>query len=928
VALPATPLPYVTELLIDGSWVTATSDVRDTPQFPGPQITRGRDDESGRVTPTTCILTLDNNSADYSNRLPTSLYYGKLGRNTQLRHRLRWVYDTMDRNVANSWGSTTSGQAWTNAGTAGDYFGDGTAMFHKHTSRNVYRTSTVALPVGCADVTATFSAPAVATGAAIYFQVIVGSDLSNYYAVTATLTTAGTVTLGIGKMVAGSLSAVGGTSSVGSYAANTKWTVRLQRTAGGYLRAKAWLATADQPSQWGLAPATPDASLTSFTTAGVRSLLDSANTNAFDVFLAFWDFEVSHWRFWGEVPSWPQTWDTTGADVTAPIEAAGIMRRLGGSTRPLRSALTRAMIGTGDADIDSIAHWSMEDESGATQFASSFSGQPAAVLTGSVDPAAYSGFAGSAALPLLRDGNIIAELPVYASTGFWQIQFAMMIPTAWAVDADLVSILMVPGGTVARIAVRWSGNSTPSAPFQITAYDSAGAILGSNSGILAPYPGTPGTPLVVSVSDFTLAGTRLLSLDQFDTVYGINQVGISLASGSSSIGTDVGMPRQVKAQALAITPDWCFGQLALYTDAAALSTPNVGPNARAGGGYVGETATDRMVRLCREEGVYLEVTGDTADAAAMGPQRPGKLLDLLFECADADFGILYEPRDALGLAYRTRPSLYNQTGLALDYAASQVFAPFSPTEDDQLIVNDATARRPSGSFARVIAEPGPLSTAAPPDGVGPYDEDRTYNVYADGQLAPIAGWRVHLGSWDEARYPQVHVMLHAPAFSASAALTAQVAATDVGDYLSVDNPPAWLPPNLIELLAQGYRETHHTYEWDITWNCVPAGPYKVFILDDSVLGRLEGDHALNSSVTTSATSWSVKTLSGPVLTAVDAEDGMQWMVEGELVTVTDISGTSSPQTATVTRNVNGIPGGKAHGADAAVALHPAPYLAL
>ena len=44
----------------------------------------------------------------------------------------------------------------------------------------------------------------------------------------------------------------------------------------------------------------------------------------------------------------------------------------------------------------------------------------------------------------------------------------------------------------------------------------------------------------------------------------------------------------------------------------------------------------------------------------MGPQLPKALVDLLQECADADGGILYEPRDTFGLAYRTRESMYSQ----------------------------------------------------------------------------------------------------------------------------------------------------------------------------------------------------------------------------------------------------------------------------
>lgn len=904
-AFPADPLPALTELLIDGAWTTAT--VREES---GVDITRGRANETGRVAPSRLNATLDNRSTDYSNRLPTSVNYGKLGRNTQLRHRIRWVRDTFARTVSNGWGTSDTGQAWvTSGGSASDYaVGTGVGT-HTLPTPAVTHASHFAMPVQVTDLTATVAASAVATGDHFYEEVMFGLDGNNCYNAQLQLRTGGTAWLTLVKVVAGVPSTIVAATQVGTYSAGTQWSLRLQRNALGYVRAAAWLtSSAPTSTTWTMTSPTPETQLSDFSTGFVRSTSGPANTNV-NPFFAWDNFEVNSYRFWGEVPSWPQTWESSGADVTAPIEAAGIMRRLGGSTRPLKSALTRAMAGISEGDFVPIAHWPMEDGSGATSFASNISGQPAATVSGSVSPASYSGFPGSDPLPVLTQGEINGVFPSHTDTGIWQLQFAGMVPSSgFTNDADMLIIPMAPGGTVATIIVWWQLST---AALRISALDAAGATLDSVS--VGSAVATD-TPYLFAVSDYTFLGTHNTALSVYTTS------GTFLAQATLSPGGTPGVPTRFRAVATSVSTGWAFGQAALYT-ADVLSAPNVGPNAQGAGGYVGETASDRQIRLCREEGIYLDVVGDTTDSAPMGPQKPGKLLDLLFNCSDADLSILYEPRDALGLAVRTRPSLYNQTGLMLDYAASQVFAPFSPTEDDQLVVNDAIARRPDGSWARVTAETGPLSTADPPGGAGTYAEDKTYNVATDGQLAPIAGWRVHVGTWDEARFPQVHVMLHAPAFSASAALTAQALAVDVGDYLSVDNPPAWLPPDLIELLAQGYRETHHTYEVDITFNAVPAGPYRVFVLDQD---RLEGDHALASSVTTSATSWSVKTLSGPLLSTTDT--GQQWMCEGELVTVTAVSGGASPQTVTATRSVNGVV--KAHGADAAVVLHPAPYLAL
>ncbi len=113
--------------------------------------------------------------------------------------------------------------------------------------------------------------------------------------------------------------------------------------------------------------------------------------------------------------------------------------------------------------------------------------------------------------------------------------------------------------------------------------------------------------------------------------------------------------------------------------------------------------------------------------------------------------------------YRDRSSLYNQTAtLALDYAATDGIHPeLDPVDDDQHVRNDRTVTRRGGSSGRAVDETSPLSVLPPPDGVGRYDEEVTLSLAADAQAEPIAYWRLHLGTWDEPRYPQIRLRLHA-----------------------------------------------------------------------------------------------------------------------------------------------------------------------
>src|SRR5690242_5545033 len=144
----------------------------------------------------------------------------------------------------------------------------------------------------------------------------------------------------------------------------------------------------------------------------------------------------------------------------------------------------------------------------------------------------------------------------------------------------------------------------------------------------------------------------------------------------------------------------------------------------------------------------------------MGPQPHGKLLDVVTDAVNADEAFLAEGLEFDGLRMRTRASLYNQaSALDLSYNANPqpLVAPLNPVEDDQRLVNDSTVTRTNGSSGRYVQETGTLSVQDPPGGVGLYDENVQRNLYIDDQCVQSAGWRVHIGTWDEARFPAVTI---------------------------------------------------------------------------------------------------------------------------------------------------------------------------
>ncbi|MDT0305056.1 hypothetical protein [Streptomonospora wellingtoniae] len=270
------------------------------------------------------------------------------------------------------------------------------------------------------------------------------------------------------------------------------------------------------------------------------------------------------------------------------------------------------------------------------------------------------------------------------------------------------------------------------------------------------------------------------------------------------------------------------------------------------------------------------------------------------------------------------------TTLFIDYGAGHVSDPFEPIDDDQHIRNDVEVKREGGSSARHVQETGPLSVLPPPDGVGVYDESVTLNVADDDQLADQAAWRVHLGTVDEARYPQVRVDLSNKSF-----LVDDVTSRDSGDWLRVINPPEWLPPRDIDLLIQGYTETISVFTWNIVFNASDAAAYTVgeVYAPATIGGPDRADTSgsrLWTDITAGQASFDVEVYDGPpwiASAALPGEFPFDIRVGGEVMTVTAAAAPLGDlQEFTVVRSVNGI--SKPHTEGTAVELAAPAVVAL
>jgi hypothetical protein len=163
---------------------------------------------------------------------------------------------------------------------------------------------------------------------------------------------------------------------------------------------------------------------------------------------------------------------------------------------------------------------------------------------------------------------------------------------------------------------------------------------------------------------------------------------------------------------------------------------------------------------------------------------------------------------------------------ALDYAAGHISDPFEPTDDDQKLRNEITARRTDGGEYTYAKTTGPQNTGDPAedaDAVGVYDEGIEVNVADDTQLPDQASWRVFLSTVDEDRYPLVRVDL-----AKNPGLADDLTGLNPGDRITIANPPEWLAPGTIELIAEGGTEPiGHPNDWDMQLNASPGTPWLV-----------------------------------------------------------------------------------------------------
>lgn len=585
-------------------------------------------------------------------------------------------------------------------------------------------------------------------------------------------------------------------------------------------------------------------------------------------------------------------WDTSAKLATVIIAAAGTLRRLGQGKTPLRSPLYRSIT----ADPHLIAYWTMEDAAGATAASSGLAGGVPLKTTGTVNWA-QAAPGGSAPLPSFASGGLTGRVPT--SVGSWCIEFALKVNQLTPVNAT--GILKWTSGST-NFGMNWSNFGPPLNTFNIDVGGSTPPQAFTFTNVIGDGDWHMVQICAIQVGadfDFTVWVDGVDQLGGFPfTITGVTLGAISTITVPEPIGGGLpGTPDD--------STDINLGHLAVSSPAT-LTPANAATLTQALTGYTGETADDRITRLCGEEGISLVLTGTSA--TAMGPQPIAAFLDILREAETTDGGVIYDGFTA-GIGYICRSARYNLTAaLILDLDAGDVGTPFGPVDDDQRTRNDVTASRSGGGSARVIDTDGPLGT----DAIGTYDTSISVNTADDTYLPGIAAFGVNLGTVDGLRYPGLALDLGAtPGQRGPFLRTPPISYR--ADVIHITDRVTQHPPDPVKSIVEGFSMAIDLNNWAVAANCSPYAPWRGLTVDSATHGRIDASASTTGgSFSNSATTVVIASPIGLAWTTLPADFPLDLNIAGERITVSTIDAGSVVggvwhQNATVTaRSVNGV----------------------
>lgn len=887
----------------------------------------GAPDEGSGITPAECKAQLDNRDSDeltrpYSPGDARSSLYGLIGRNTPGRVALAAgldsgaMSDTQDafgRTSVNGWGATDTGEAWSLSGSGGTVstanwqVGSGVGTMNVPAA-DAYRYSYLAdVSVRDVNIAVTFRAPQ-ATGASLYpANILIRGDSDfGWVRGRVELTTANAVKVLV--VARDQVTVLGEATVAGLTHAGTGTPLRVRLFAAGTrIQMRVWAAAGAEPDTWALT-VTDTTEVPQTGRIGVRSGRALGNTNSTNPQFSYDDWESTTYLpiADGAVSSWAPD-RAVVADAWTDIAITGPAQRINASETvisAIRSSLNAELSANNQSEPE--GYWPLEDGANTLTTESRVDRTPGMAVYQAVSTITAGivkfgeGTAPPGSLPVIDlsgGGSLRVILPDNDSfSDIWSLDWVATFPLNGA-DGS------VPGSMLTFLT------DSPGVGYITTDADSGGwrmfygpsetAALTGRAVAEAP-PGFPAAPIPNPYSDGLPHHYRISAAQNGgDVEITLYYDGFQVAVGKdfSDDGnptTSIGRITEIRIndanpEGGSFMPS--LGQLVLW-----YSSPS--DTYTMAFGYPEESCIDRYVRLLAEHGLSGGVIGE--DSPLMGAQEPATLPDLFDFIAATDGGMINDGRGWNGLEFRTGRSLYNQTpALELTFGPDGNVAAAQPVTDDLGIANDFTATGLGFGDAHVERRSGPMNVNDPIDddeGISRKPGSVEANPVDRDDLVGLATWGLHKGTWPGARYKNVTVDL-----TKHPELIPAVMALRPGDLLTIDQ----LDADMVELLILGGSHSIESYHHVVTFNCVPAGPYRVGEVDAAGMRVSSGTSTLAADFDAGTdTSMSV------------AVTGALWdtstppfhiRVGGVVLNVTAISGASSPQTFTVdAAPVNGV----------------------
>ncbi|MFJ5984302.1 hypothetical protein [Lentzea sp. NPDC092896] len=892
----------VTRLFFD-AWRDVSTDVL---ADGGVSIQRGRRSEDSTAPPQESGFTLNNESGWYTERNPLSPWYVQLGRNNPHETSLRLAKDTGSTTVSNGWGTTDAHPngawtvyTWTNAGgSASDYAKAGGKLTHLVSTANAARRSelqsfdqrdfdiTYSMTLGFTDVQVG------SIGTDLYFRV---QNSTDFYFARLLIAPDETLRLALYDGAQNPIQDLTTVTGI-THASGQALHFRVQ-AEGSTFRLKVWVGAdreTSEPYAWQVDLTDTSGLNTDLLDIpgylAIRSFVGSGNTNV-PITFSYDNIDIRVPLAFDYISEWPQSRDITGSAQTVTVTGGGLRRRLVQEKKTAISAVRTFLRQDNRNATQGIKHyWPLEDGSGVV------AGEPevgtaALWLTTGQDTAQSFGkgtlapWLGPAVKMLGADS--LDTLEPLALTGFladegWMVDHVRR--GAWSNDY----LLRVKYGST-DITITFEHSID-----EIDVNDPSGSVTIT---YVPPFDGG------LHHIRFTIeqVGANITWILYVDGV----QVLSNTYAGTLTRLREISIDDLVEH-----SNEFSVGHVAIY-DAVFANTPAPWD---AAFGFAGETALNRMERVCADYDVRFNWIGDEDATAAMGPQQVDPLMSVLEDCEKVDDGLLYEQRSAASLVYRSSNSMIGrESHCTISMAANETSPPWNPTRDDRNVVNKVVAKRIDGGEYTHELDAGRMSTQAPEDGgIGLYEQKIELNVDLDSQLPDQASWRVARGTVDEYRYPSVVIELHRPEiWQDNPELYRRLIELDVGDQITLadmDNSHVF---DDTPQLVIGYARTLNQFQHVLVIVFAPASPLRSGVLDDDDAWIDAETTVVDRAMAASSdTTFRVRSSSETWTTSVGS--GVPIMLAGEEMLATAIGSASPAQvsvgTATHADNAPVTPG--------------------